>query len=213
MKILSKSEVSRDQGASTIGAILMRLCDASDALGAALVDAEGETVDYAGRVSPYDLRVAAAEWRLVQAVIESCPVPAWRPLHELLVRASGRSFAVRAMTDGYALVLVLPRHGLAVSERALAEAGDELERETGLRPLGLPQGTRWLRVEVRTAAGDGRRPERVWVDGAWRPLSILGRVPEGLGRREVGYMARLDTGAELLLIREPLGRWFAGEPA
>jgi hypothetical protein len=53
----------RDQAVSEFSGTLMRLCDATAAFGAALVDAEGETVDYAGSLSPFEIRVAAAEWR------------------------------------------------------------------------------------------------------------------------------------------------------
>ena len=34
-------------------------------LGAVLVDGEGETVDYAGRLAPYDVKLAAAHFQIV----------------------------------------------------------------------------------------------------------------------------------------------------
>jgi len=211
MKARPAAESLRDQGVSAISAVLMRLCEAGGVLGAALVDAEGETVDYSGRLSPFDLKVAAAEWRLVEHVIERAHVRGWAPLHDLVVRSTTQSFALRALSEGYALVMVLPRRAFAVSARALAEATDELRREVGLWPVGgETHAVRWIRVEVQPARGP--RPEYLWSQGGWRILTILGRVTDGLGRNELGYMVRLDSGSELLLVREPLGKWFAGEP-
>jgi hypothetical protein len=202
----------RDQAASTISAILMRLCDSSGALAAALVDGGGETVDYAGRLSPFDTRIAAAEWRLVLGLLEASRAAAFQRTHELLVRAKDRSYAALALSDGYALVLVLPRRAWSVSRRALAEAGQELKVETQLTPLFCQDGATWVRVEVRTN-GPKRRPEAIWHEGGWRPLTLVGRFQSrDLARREVGYLTRLPTGTELLLVREPLGRWFAGRP-
>ncbi len=63
-----KTLVARDQAVSAFSGALMRLCDAIAAHGAALVDAEGETVDYAGSLSPFEIRVAAAEWRLQRSL-------------------------------------------------------------------------------------------------------------------------------------------------
>lgn len=200
---------SRDQAASRISAILMRLCDSAGAHGVALVDPEGETVDYAGRLPPFDTRVAAAEWRLVLGLLEACRSPALRGTHELSIRARRQSFCVFALSDGYALVLVLPRYGGSVSRRALAEAGHELEVETGLAPRFARDREKWVRVEVR--ASKNRRPEAIWYEGGWRPLTIVGRFDSGERQpRERGYLTRLPTGVELLLVREALGRWFAG---
>lgn len=211
MRARPTPDIQRDQGVSAISAILMRLCEAGGVLGVALVDAEGETVDYSGRFTPFDLKVAAAEWRLVQAVIERSGVQSWAPMHELLVRSSGQSYAVRALSEGYALVMVLPRRAFSVSPRAVAAATDELRLEVGLWPVGSEsRKVRWIRVEVRPARGP--RPEYLWSEGGWRVMTVLGRVTDGLGRGELGYMVRLDSGSELLLVREPLGKWFAGEP-
>ena len=77
MKPPSPDPLARDQLASPFSAILQRLCESCGAQAAALVDAEGETVDYAGRVAPFDARVAAAEWRLVLAEIEASKVFGW----------------------------------------------------------------------------------------------------------------------------------------
>jgi hypothetical protein len=203
----------RDQDTTPFSATLLRLCEATGALAAALVDAEGETVDYAGYLDPFSLRVMAAEWRIVLDVVRSVPRPGFQDAHELSVRARKKSFALVALSSGYAIVLELPLHSLLFSRRALAEAAREIEREAGLapsRPLP-PAEERWSRIDVRTAPSDLRRPAAVWLEGAWREVTILGRVAYARsGRREVGYRARLENGLEFALIREPLGLWFAG---
>jgi hypothetical protein len=43
----------------------------------------------------------------------------------------------------------------------------------------------------------------------WQRIEVLGRVM-GLGR-ELGYRCRLRSGAELTLVREPAGTWYADE--
>lgn len=217
MKTVKGDHGPRDQGLSVFSAILQRLCESTDALAAALVDAEGETVDYAGRVDPFDLRVAAAELRLVLKLLETRSgkgASSWAPPSDFLVRAARRSYALSAFSEGYALVLVLPRHAFRVSRRALAEAAVELESEAGLtRPGATKERLRWTRVEVRPLSSDARRPEAVWHEGEWQPVTILGRVPaRDLDALETGFLARATNGQERLLVREPLGKWFAGDP-
>jgi len=203
----------RDQAASAISAILMRLCESSGALAVALVDSEGETVDYAGALPPFDTRVAAAEWRLVLATLEESRVEALRATHEMLIRGRTRSYAALGLSDGYALVFALPRHMFSVSYRALDEAARELEKETNLTSRFRRDPSLWIRVEVRPTADNQRRPEALWHEGGWRALTVVGKLnPKDLGRGDVGYFARLSNGDDLLLVREPLGRWFAGRP-
>ncbi|MGC4090501.1 MAG: hypothetical protein QM756_22050 [Polyangiaceae bacterium] len=192
MKVVRRAIVPRDQAASPFSGILLRLCDATGAHAAALVDAEGETVDYAGRVEPFDIRVAAAEWRLALSVLTSA-APAWSETSELVVRCSVQSFAVWALSDGYALVMVLPRRAFRVSKRALAEAMTDLAREAGLSSPADTARVRWARVEVQTEDG-GRRPRAVWQDGAWRPLTISGPLSVG---RSAARRGRLPDAAAI----------------
>jgi hypothetical protein len=201
----------RDQAASAISAILMRLCESTSAVAVALVDGEGETVDYAGRLSPFDTRIAAAEWRLVLALLESSRIAAFRSTEELRIRTKQRTFVALALSDGYALILVLPRFMFSVSRRALIEASHELEHETNLT-APWRNAEHWIRVELRTAPPN-ERPDVVWYEGGWRRITIVGRLQSrDLARRETGYLTRLPNGDDLLLVREPLGRWFAARP-
>ena len=212
MRARGRVALDRDQDASPFSAILWRLCEGCSAHAAALVDKEGETVDYAGRISPYEIRVAAAELRLVLAFTLTAAVPGFPEVREIRIRTGRRSYAVIALGDGYAIVLELVRYSLSVSSRAVAQATRELEFEAGITSVLQPGGTRWSRVEVRPSPADARRPEAVWLEGAWHAVTVLGRYRTGdLARRERGYLARLPSGAEFSLVREPLGVWFADD--
>lgn len=207
---------ARDQSDSPFSAILRRLCDDGGAVAAALVDAEGETVDYAGLLTPYEIKVAAAEWRIVLAVIHGSRLPGFRHLAGLTVRAVGRSFLIEAMPDGYAIAMCLPRRSFSVSRRALAQATRDLGREAGIALPEARSQVTWARVEVRTPNVSRlyRRPDAIWLGGQWSPLTILGRYQaRDLSRSELGYLARLASGAEVFLVREPLGVWFIDNAA
>lgn len=208
------SFAERDQAASAFSAALLRLCEGTGVVGAALVDAEGETVDYAGWLDPFDIKVAAAEWQLVVGVLRESKVPTWPESRQLLVRASLRSYAVIPLSEGYAIVATLTRYCFEVSGRALAQAVRELCTESGLSPPSYLAHARerWTRVEVQTNPLDDRRAQAVWHGGRWRVLEILGRYTDAdLGPHEVGYRARLATGAEFALVRERLGLWYADD--
>jgi len=157
--------------------------------------------------------VAAAEWRLVLRFLQQARTLHWASTHELVVRGEFTTFIGVLLSDGYAIVLVMARHCFRVSWRALAEAERGVCAESGLTPLhALERGERWTRVDVRTARDDRRRPEAVWYGGSWSPVAILGRYRSAdLARGELGFRARLAGGAELTLVREPLGSWYADD--
>jgi hypothetical protein len=205
MSVRRRASAPRDQDATPFGAVLLRMCDGTGALGAALVDTQGETVDYAGAVDPYEIKVAAAEWSLVLRALATSAIAGWPETRQVVVRARRRSYAVVSLPEGYAIVLQLGLRCFTPSERALAEAVREICSEAG---LDLPPEKRdhWSRVEVRPAPADPRRPEAVWVGGAWCRIEVLGRYQL---HRETGYRARLSNGAEVNLVREKLGRWYA----
>jgi hypothetical protein len=195
--------------------ILTRLCDDSGALAAALVDAEGETVDYAGILEPYDIKVMAAEWRIVLAVVEESPSVLFQRVSSMSVRAGGRSYFIEAMPDGYAIALRLPRYSFHVSRRALTQAVRELGSEAGIELPEARTQLNWARVQVRTPdEQDQLRPDAIWLGDRWTPITILGRYQaRDLLRSERGYLARLVTGAEVFLVREPFGVWFIDNAA
>lgn len=206
-----KSLAVRDQAVSEFSGALMRLCDATAALGAALVDAEGETVDYAGRLEPFEIRVAAAEWRLVlQCVNEGDFL---KGVASVLFRGRHKSFAIYGIADGYALVVQLAKNSLIPSARAVAEAARNLATEAGLTLASNSEFRleRWHRVEVKFD-GDRRRPTDLWHEGRWLPLEVLGRyADDDRGLHCVGFRARIRDGSEMTLIREPLNAWYIDE--
>src|SRR5689334_15040835 len=107
MSLRRRGATLRDQELSAFGGILTRLSDSTGALAAALVDPQGETVDYAGALEPFEVRVAAAELRLILEFARGLPLPGAPDTHQILVRTNRRTYVVVALTDGYALVLEL----------------------------------------------------------------------------------------------------------
>jgi hypothetical protein len=201
------SPPSRDQAPSSFTVILEQLiAHVPGAQGAALVDFEGETIDYAGALAPFELKVAAAHWQIVLSEVAASRVG---PIRQITVRARARSYIVRQLQPGYAVVLVLhPRAAFAVSDRALQHADARLCAEAGwTQPRGP---TRWYGVDVETDASDRARPTRLRGEGGWQPVEVMGCMV-GLRPREKGFRVRLPSGAEMLLVRERMGRWFADE--
>jgi hypothetical protein len=196
----------RDQAPSPFTAILERLVMATpSARGAALVDFEGETVDYAGHLEPFELKVAAATW---QIAVSEVGATSFATFTQIVVRAARSSFVVRRVTDQYALVLVLhARAAFAVSTRALSEAETALSTEAGWSRKNRPS---WFTVSVRTEMSAEHRPASMLIADAWHPVEVMGSLV-GLNERERGYRVRLPSGAELMLIRERNGVWFCDE--
>jgi hypothetical protein len=206
------SSFARDQSPSAFAEILRSLCERTGAECAALVDDLGETVDYWGLGDPFMTRLVAAEFAIV--LMSAVRRPALGSVDEVFVRSRDRSFLVRSLPDGYALVLDLPRRPASVSRRAVLSAVRALSLEAGfVGPLscrGTPQLGAWRAVRVREEPPNSRRPAAVDLGDATVGLDIIGRVAlseEG----EQGYRVRLETGQEGTLVREPLGHWYLDE--
>jgi hypothetical protein len=199
---------TRDQEPSVFTPILTRLLrSVAGATSAALVDYEGETVDYVGALDAFDLKVTAAHWQLVLAGANEAG--RLGTIRQLTVRARGRSYLVRQIHPSYTVVLVLhPRAAFAASERALQEADARLCSEAG---FSVPKSSsRWFAVDVETEPADRARPRSLRVGEAWQRVEVMGCIV-GLNPREKGFRVRLTSGAELLLVRERFGSWFADE--
>ena len=201
------SRKRRDQEESAFTSILRTLVTRVPGVRtAALVDSEGETVDYAGRGDPFAVRVSAAHWRIVLQLAGA--QNSLEGLRWLAVRGARRSHVVYALPNGYALVVAFTRApGLARWQRALATCALALGQEagwapppaavaqenTGLAGLAVPK-TRpnrhrasrpaWFRIEI--IADERRRPCSVRVGGRTHALEILGTVV----RRGEGTNAR-----------------------
>lgn len=193
----------RDQVPSPFADILRELCLRTGGDCAVLVDDEGETVDYFGRLDPFAMRVFAAELAILHASARS----RLGHVEEIFVRNRFRSFVIRALPEGYAVALRLPRRAASVSERALASAERQLSLEAGF-PWTTP---RQSRVSCRPVGIEERecRPLSLRQGEAALSVDIIGRVRSPADKkREQGFRVRLENGEEGTLIREPLGRWY-----
>lgn len=211
-KVRNRAATDRDQAASAFNAALSQLCDSLPALAAALVDAEGETVDYAGTLTPFEIRVAAAECRLVLEQTMRCPHLIGGAADKLFIRARRASFCVLLLPEGYAVVLRLAQGSFSVSDRAFSAPVRQLCEEAGWPVPSAYKNSRWLHVGVREGRGDSHRPIALEFEGSWLPVEVLGRYrgPE-LHSRELGFRVRTQNGLETTLIRERLGRWFSDD--
>lgn len=180
------------------------------AFAAALVDSQGETVDYAGRGDPFTLRIAAAHLQIILrelAVMKPLGEPRW-----FVVRAAHHSLAASALPDGYVLVLMLrPRAAFTVSTRALKCCTRALAEEAGwtLREMQLSDGVKqrsWFFTRVET----DRRGRPTHIGEKRTRVEVIGAVM-GLSVRERGFRVRTEEGSELTLVREPRQRWYADE--
>jgi hypothetical protein len=199
----------RDTDATAFTAILAELIShIPGAHSAALVDPDGESVDYTGRAPPFDVKLAAAQFRVTFDQLRVAAL--WRETRTMVVRGATKSFLVRALPDGYAVVVILgKRAGFSSSARALSVCARALEAEAGLtadRPLGL-----WMPVRVRCDLR--RRPMSVSSSRGDPPygLEVLGSVT-GLLNGDRAFRVRLETGAEVMLVRERGGAWYSEEP-
>lgn len=198
----SRREEDREQSPSSFKNILERLVHAvPGAIGAVIIDADGETVDYAGTLPAFHTKLMGAHLRIALDAIEKSPEGATR---QLLVRARRASFLVRSLPDGYALAIASIRGAFDVSPRALMQAEWELAVEAGWPRRSLRA---WFLAEVEASPRDRLRPHRVRWATRWEPIEVLGTFV-GLGR-ERGYRCRLVSGVELTLVREPAGRWYS----
>jgi hypothetical protein len=206
----------RDTGTTAFTNILEALLQrVSGAYAAALVDPQGETVDYSGRGDPFDLRIAAAELQLVLQGIARFGVlgePRW-----VVVRGGRKSIAASVLPEGYALGLLLrSRSAFNISTRALTVCARALSEEAGWGPSHRDEVTRsWFPVTVES----DRRGRPVRIAGVHtEPASesegvaveVLGALM-GLSVRERGFRVRTADGRELTVVREPSRRWYADE--
>lgn len=214
--------VARDQGTSEFTSILERVvADTPSARAAALFDYEGETVDYAGRLDPFDVKVAAATFQVLLAELRDLsrmPKP-----RQIRIQSRRVAWVVRVLDDNYSLLIVThPRASHAVSERVLRDAEARLAEEAGLAISARPK---WWRVEVQLDKAARSSPMLIrpspslslsgaGAEAAWYGLDVLGCLV-GLPPREKGFRVRLDSGIELNLIAERARQrhiWFVDEP-
>jgi hypothetical protein len=197
----------RDQQESAFSPILAGLLGRlPGGRAAALVDVDGETVDYAGAFDPYDARLAAAHWRIVLDRAGGQPALS-RPV-SIAARTTRATYAAYALPEGYALVLVLGRGAdVGLPLRAVSSCIRLLAAEAG---WAATADAGWHPVEV--LADERRRPSALVLGGGPRPLEVLGAVASGLTQPERGWRVRTEDGNEVTLVREPGGFWYSDQP-
>ena len=153
----------RDQAESPFNIILQDLLDVLPfARAAAVFDFEGETVDYAGTLDPYELRVIAATFQIFLTDLREVPLA--RGLSGVIVNLTTASFQIRVLDPSYSLIIVLRTLAThCVSDRLIREISHRLSVEAGLEHAAPA----WHRVEVLTTAK--QRPVAIRAPGAATP--------------------------------------------
>jgi hypothetical protein len=171
---------------------------------AALVDRGGETVDYAGRGDPFDMRVAAAHFRLV--LDDARAQGSLADARSFVIRAASASYVLRSLPDGYALVLCLSRGaGFRGLTRAIPAFTQQLAREAGWVERPAP----WHAVEV--LPDDRGSPHAIRTIKLDEPVEVLGRFRALVPEHGRAWRVRLRSGIELTLVRESGGFWYSDE--
>jgi hypothetical protein len=210
------TERVRDQEASAFSVILADVVRRiPGAFAAALVDMDGECVDYAIApvrhlphrverydVEPFDVKVAGAHWAIALDSLGA----ARAKVETLVSRGDHRSFIIRTLPDKYAIVVMLKKRAGFAFNRALDACERALAQEAAWT-LGKGRGI-WIAVDVET--DERKRP--IWLSmGALScSVEVLGGLTK-LSSRERGWRVRLPSGGELNLVREPGNRWYADE--
>lgn len=172
---------------------------------AALVDRDGETVDYAGDGAPYETRIAAAHWRI--ALETAREQASLADVKSLVIRAHRASFIVHALPHGYALLVRLVRGaGFRGWQRAVPACARRIGREAGWPDAA---GAAWFDVDVSCDA-DGR-PCAVVCAGARQRVEVIGRHRRDPTQPEQAWRVRLSSGAEVTFVCESRRFWYADE--
>jgi len=198
----------RDQDTTGFTHILQNLIEALPGVAAAaLVDELGECVDYAGVLESYEIRLASAHLQIELRNVMAQLSGAFGTVRGLTVCARKRTFLAMRIVEEYNLILVFTGGGpLPVSSRALAQAEYDIRMEGGWEPPVDME--RWIHLLVDARPHDRWRPHRVQLAEAWHEVDVIGTVV-GLAEGERGFRVRTRTGAEMTLVRERLGHWYA----
>lgn len=199
---------ARDQEPTGFTQILQNIIDAlPGAAAAALVDEWGECVDYAGVLAPFEIRIAAAHMQIELRNANEGLGSNLGLITAMTVCGQRRTFAAYHLIEDYFLVLVFTGGApLRISQRALSQARYDMRVEGGWEPP--PDMERWIHLHVDAKPHDRWRPRRVQLAGAWHEVDVIGAVV-GLAEGERGFRVRTGSGAEMTLVRERLGHWYA----
>ncbi len=204
-------EAPRDQVESEFTAILRRLREnVPRVLAGVFVDVEGECIDYASALPPYDAKVYAAHMIMMMDAlrVRSGKVGFGEPT-VLEVSADDRDVWVNRVGDGYVLVVVLEAGFDRVDlSNALTQACGEFRAAVGLAAPSWEETGKRLSVYLRSAAAGWNYAPEGYSDGRVRVVisDVLGRwtEPGGVrGEQLVCFRVRTDDGHELTLVHDP----------
>ncbi|MCL2823644.1 MAG: hypothetical protein FWD57_06605 [Polyangiaceae bacterium] len=198
----------RDQDPTGFTRILQTLIDAvPGVVGVALVDELGECVDYCGVMDAYEIRLVAAHSQIELHNADVRLRDGFGPLRSFTVYASKRTYFSMRIVEEYDLVLVFAGpNPSAPSLRALAQAEFDIRVEGGWHPPRDME--RWILLKVDARPHDKWRPCRVQLAGEWHEVEVIGTVV-GLSHGERGFRVSTISGAEMTLVRERHGNWYA----
>ena len=205
-------EAPRDLVESAFTPILRRLLHrTTGVLAVCFVDGEGECVDYASSLPPFESKVAGAQmtvtlWEVAAAMVRLMAGRTWH-LH---VHSECRDVVARRVNDDYLLVVVLkPR---ALTRRLMGgieQTVIELRREAGIDIPDWEPIADSVRVEVREATGWAYAPAAFFDETETRVEIelVMGRWTEGTDSR-VCFRVQTQDGEELTLVHDrALDRW------
>jgi hypothetical protein len=180
---------------------------------AAFVDADGECVDYASRIDPYEAQVAGAQMLAVTAdLVRRMARSGAGALIMWTVEADQRDFVVRRVSDEHCVVVASISHGVTAHLlRSMVALADALRLEADLAVPGWDTRGEIYRVDVRPSVGFGYAPQAVSLrGGAPTPVEVLGRWTERgfISAQEIICFRVRCEGRELTLTHDrALDRW------
>jgi predicted regulator of Ras-like GTPase activity (Roadblock/LC7/MglB family) len=204
----------RDRPDSAFSFILNRFVEVHDeVLAAVVVDGDGECVDYATVIDPYDAKVFGAALLGTTAEITAAArrMGAGSPI-QWVVEATKYDLLVRRLSDDFALVVVLTSHGLnAHVLSAMNALSDAVRYEAGVVAANWDPSSVPFRVQTRLGPQGEELPATVYDGGVAQAVqAVLARWTErGVisAADRVCFRVRVAKG-ELTLVFEPvLKQW------
>lgn len=204
----------RNRPESRFGHILaLLLTDHPQVETATFVDGQGECIDYASRIDPFEAEVAGAQLQDASAGLRaSLEKVSDGALVMWTVEAARRDFVVRRVTEEHCVVVALTAHGVTAHLlRSLPALAEALRREGDLDAPPWDVRGEVYQVNVRPSQGFGYAPEAVALDdGEPTPVEVLGRWTERgfISAEEVVCFRVRCQGRELTLTHDRYSdRW------
>lgn len=201
-------EAKRDELESSFTPILRRTLESLPrALCAVFVDIEGECIDYASSIDPFEAKVSGAHALiLVRMLLASQRKLGLHEPFALAIAGSERELWARRITDDYIIVVVtLPGAEGTQMWTVLAAAAREFRSEVNAADPSWEPATR-LEVVVRAAVGWPYAPAAFSQHGVRVTITdVLGRWTEpGGGDEELScFRVRTADGQEMTLVHDP----------